>query len=897
MPSLAYLLDKIFDSYYGNDSFNNLINDYCLKDDQVIKKFILEITEKVSLLVNSEEYLNNYIDEHYDKKYLDMLQIEYLKIIQNKIIALKDLYNNITPYISEKINKELINWLKPLFNGKTYEDYILFKNKSSVRFSKLPDEAITIKEELKEKTNEIKELLRFIGKEEIINNIIKTKENTQIIIDIVKEFISEINKYKNNYNVYEFNDISHMLLKIIKSNETVRNEIKYSFNEIMIDEYQDTSNIQEEFINCIENNNVYMVGDIKQSIYRFRNANPYIFENKYKKYSRKENGLKIDLLKNFRSRKEPLNSINEIFNLIMDNDIGNANYQEEHNMIYGNIAYDKENTTSNYNMEIYNYNIDESQNETPEEKELFIISKDIKDKIDNKYQVYDKDKQKLRNITYSDICIITDRNKYLPLYKKILEYHEIPSVIYMDETLTNDTIILILKNLITLVVSVQNNDYGDFFKYAFTSIARSFLFEYSDDEIYQILTNKQYKKTKIVSLAKQIDINNPLIEVINNITETYSFYEKLTKLKNIEKNIVSINNLINIASSLNDMEYNIKNFIDYLNDSTKMDLSVKYSLNTNSNNAVKIMNIHKSKGLEFSCLYFTGMHNKFTVKDVTSKYIFSTKYGIILPYKEDSELNNTIVRDIYTNDYYNEEISEKIRLFYVALTRCREKMIILANLNQDIKKYINKVPSEIRIKYRSFLDILNSIDVINKYIVNKDIKYDKNYYKTLLKEIKTDKNNIIPYTKKDNNITYQNITNEHFSKVSNNIFDIETLKLMEYGTKIHEILEYEDFKNSNNIHIQNLLKQIDKSYINIYHEYEFTYNKNNKQYHGIIDLMLEYDNYISIIDFKLQNIDDKEYIEQLNGYKNYIMQISSKNVKIYLYSITNNVLKEINYEK
>ena len=107
----------------------------------------------------------------------------------------------------------------------------------------------------------------------------------------------------------------------------------------MIDEYQDTSDTQELFISLISNNNVYMVGDIKQSIYRFRNANPYIFKNKYDSYSKLQNGVKIDLLKNFRSRKEVLENINLLFDLFMDDNIGGADYRVSHRMQFGNTLY------------------------------------------------------------------------------------------------------------------------------------------------------------------------------------------------------------------------------------------------------------------------------------------------------------------------------------------------------------------------------------------------------------------------------------------------------------------------------------------------------------------------------------------------------------------------------
>ena len=168
-------------------------------------------------------------------------------------------------------------------------------------------------------------------------------------------------------------------------------ELKNYFKEIMIDEYQDTNDLQEEFISMISDNNVYMVGDIKQSIYRFRNANPYIFKNKYDNYSISKTDMKIDLNKNFRSRNEVLDNINVIFNLIMDDVIGGANYLKEHQMIFGNNAYLKEELSHSNDMEIYQYCYDKEVGFTKEEIEAFIIARDILDKYNNKQQVFDKD--------------------------------------------------------------------------------------------------------------------------------------------------------------------------------------------------------------------------------------------------------------------------------------------------------------------------------------------------------------------------------------------------------------------------------------------------------------------------------------------------------------------------
>lgn len=885
------IIDQIFEDMYGNTLFNQMINDYCLKDDILLKKFIIDISNKLDLLTNKEEYLNNYLDNFYNDNYINNLILEYDKLIKSKINEIKDIYDNFSSYCTDYLINKLDDYFKPLFNGQDYDDFVLFKTMSSVRFVGVSEEGIKLKEELKDNIDEIKLLLRFDNKNDIIDGINSTKEYISLIIDIVRKLDSYVNTYKDKYQIYEFNDISHMALSLVKNNISIRSEIKEYFNEIMVDEYQDTSSIQEEFINYIANNNIYMVGDIKQSIYRFRNANPYIFQDKYNRYSNNDSGIKIDLLKNFRSRNETLFNINEIFNLIMDDEIGNADYIRSHNMVYGNTLYDNEDTMHNNMMEVYTYKMEDDDKYSREEKELFVIAKDIKEKIDSKYQVFDKDSGKLRDIRYSDICIITDRNKYLEDYKKILEYKEIPSVLYIDYELGNNMVILAIRNLIDLIIRVNDKIFDDKFRYLFTSVARSFIFEYEDNKIYNTLMNKEYYSIDIVKLAKEMDLSLPIPVVINNIIDKFKIYDKLINVANVNDNIIRINNLLDIGNSLNDLGYSLTDFINYLTDMEELGLSVKYSLNTSNKDAVKIMNIHKSKGLEFSLCYFTGMHNKFTIRDISSKYLITDKYGIIIPYIKDNELCNNILKDLYVDKFYHEEISEKIRLFYVALTRCREKMIILANLD-EVFGYNKLVPNSVRIKYRSFLDILKSINIINKYMVNKDMEYTKDYKKLSIKKIEDVNNNDL-IKLHELNIKYELIDNQRFSKNKIAILSDEEIKKMDYGTKIHEVFEYDDFKNPSSNYVKNLLKLIDNNFVRVFHEYEFNYLDNNTNYYGIIDLMVEYDNVIYIIDYKLKNITDNEYNKQLSGYKKYIMSITNKNVKTFLYSVIDNVLKEV----
>lgn len=886
------VIDKIFDEMYGEEDFDNLINDFCLKDDTSLKKDIIKLSEKLDLQLDKEKYIKEYFLHYDNEEFIGKMINDYMHLIRNKVIQLKDIYEEFTSYCSDSLIKKIDEYFNGLFNAVEYDEYVLFMSKSSVRFTSVDENGLELKEELKKKIEEIKKLLRFKNKNELALGIEKTRKNIQVMLDIISKMDNEVAKYKDKTGSYEFNDIAHMALGIVQNNLEIREEIRNYFNEIMVDEYQDTSNIQEEFVSLISNNNVYMVGDVKQSIYRFRNANPYIFQDKYNRYSKHDGGIKIDLLKNFRSRNETLFNINEIFNLIMDDEIGNADYLDSHNMVYGNTAYDLENPGHDNNLEIYNYDNEINTMYTREEKEIFIISEDIHEKIKNKYQVFDKKSNHLREIKYSDICIITDRNKYLDKYKKILEYEEIPSVIYMDHELTNDNVVLIIKNLISLVDYVNKGIIDDKFRYLFVSVARSFIFTYSDDMIYQIDKNKKYYQDEIIKKCKLINLNNPLEDIINEIFMVFNIYEKLTTLSGIDEYLIRIDNILDIASNLSGLGYNLEEFINYIEDVLNKGLTIKYSTNTSVDNAVKIMNIHKSKGLEFSLCYFTGMHNEFTIKEINDKILISDKGGIILPYiNENGDISQNILKDLYVDNFFKEEISEKIRLFYVALTRCREKMIIVTSLNKEKNGYGRLVPVNMRLKYRSFLDILNSIDIIDKYVVNKEANYTHDYDTIKLKEITKHTDGEV-IDKKEIKINYEVGENKHFSKESD-ILDIDSVKAMKYGTLIHEELEYADFDKKNNKYLEKLFNVISSDYINVYREYEFSYQENNIVYNGVIDLMLEYDDYINIIDYKLKNIMDEKYNLQLRGYKKYIESISNKVVNIYLYSLIEDKILKI----
>ena len=892
------IINSIFENSYGEIDFEKLIDDFCIKTDDNIKEVVKEISKKLDLMTNKGEYLNNYINDYFNDEFIDKKVKEYI----NTIINLKDSINN--PYkelMSRVDNKFITDFnIEPLLNSTTYDEIKENINLiGSPRKNKNCEEDFKIyKDEITKIIKRLKDLTRFENLNDIKDSYLSTKPYIKAIISIIKKFDKEFNKYKEERNLFTFSDIALMAIKLIKENKDIRLELINSFDEIMVDEYQDTSDIQEEFINLIANNNLYMVGDIKQSIYRFRHANPYIFRDKYDNYSVNNGGIKIDLLKNFRSRPEVLDNINLIFNLIMDNEVGDAEYKESHQMNFGNTNYIEAcKTNQDSNMEILNYNPKDIEEFSNDEIEAFTIAYDIKDKVKNKYLVVDKKTNSLRNVMYKDFAIIMDRGTSFDLYKKIFEYVGIPIVQIKNEKLAIGDDLTVIKNLINLIVKINLNEIDDEFKYYFTSVSRSYIFKTLDEDIFDILKNNKFYTTDLYKKCKQInifDISN--LDLLNIIIKEFNIYENLIQVGNIKESIIKIDYLKDLSINLSNIGYTPIDFCKYLNEMVEMD-AIEYSLNADSSNSVKILNIHKSKGLEYSICYFSGLSKKANDSDKKAKFIVDSNYTIITPYVNGG-VKQTMLKDILLNIENRNDISEKIRLFYVALTRAREKIIIVCPINKEKEGYTSLVPKSIRLNYNRISDMLDTIYPslepyiknidFNKVVLTKDYQKIKKYnYKKSISKVKT---KIIKTT---NNINYEILNKSKYSKNTNKLISKEEYDNMKMGIDLHYTFETEDFKTSLNPYILKFKNNIDMDYINCFKEYEFIYIDDLEEKNGIIDLMLEYNDHIDIIDYKMKNIEDKNYLKQLKGYKKYIESITNKNVHIYLYSILDDILKEL----
>ena len=880
------ILNDIFENNYNDTNFRMLIDSFCEKNDDNIKKYLKEIFNKIDLIIDKEEYLENYIDVCFSDLYIDSYINKYLDLVTESKNKIASLYYVLKTFADDSYIKSMN--MEALVNSKTYDEIKLNCNiKATQKKKGLEEEGKEIKNKIYTELKKLKELTRFENIDSIKYSITSTNPYIEAIIDIKVKFDKIFSKYKKETNLYTYNDVSKMVISMIKENNSIKDEITNMFDEIMVDEYQDTSDIQEELISLISNNNVYMVGDIKQSIYRFRNANPYIFKNKYYNYSNNNGGIKIDLLKNFRSRSEVLDNINLIFNPIMDMDVGDADYKESHQMNYGNTMYDDLKENQDYNMNILNYTDQEGYNK--DEMEAFITAYDIKEKIDSKYKVIDRKTKKLRNCTYSDFSIIMDRGTSFDTYKKIFEYVGIPLDQIKNQSLTLGNDLVIFNNLIKLIIKINKNELDDEFKYLYVSIARSYLYRLTDEEIFDIVNSNNYQNTELYNLCN-INIDEiSILKLLDIIVDRFDFYNKLLTIENTKEVLIKIDYLKNLSIILSNVGYTIEMFSSYLDEIIKEEESIDYELKGTDSNSVKILNIHKSKGLEYSICYFTGLYKKFNDSDKKSRFIIDSNHNIITPYINDG-IEQNIFKDLLLKDYDLQNISERIRLFYVALTRACEKFILVCPIDKKDVSY-DIVPADERLNINSIkklLDLINDklepfiTDVdFNKVKLSQDYKKIRKYnYKKL---IGTTTEVIINH---ENNINYESIKEEKYSKKINKLITNTEYENMRLGTKLHYIFETEDFSNTTNKYVLNFLNKVDRNYINIYKEYEFIYDDNI----GIIDLILEYDNHIDIIDYKTKNVVDDAYINQLTGYKNYIETITDKKINLYLYSIVDDEL-------
>lgn len=894
-------LDEILMRRYENPTsdFTKLIYDFCTKDDDSLKKSILKINHALDLRYDKVEYLTSYIDTFYQPDTIE----SYCHLYVSKLFSLQEEMQNIIeslcPLLEEKVSEKVYSFYRKFLDSKTYDEMVGSLDERAPQTPRnSEDDVKAYFAKLSELRKRAKDYLMYPSYQEMKDAIWATEGYAKEIVSILLELDQKMMELKHEEDTYDFTDISKMAIQLLLDHPDIKEEVKQSFQEIMIDEYQDTSDLQETFISLIANHNVYMVGDIKQSIYRFRNANPYIFKEKYENYQKGIDGFKIDLNKNFRSRKEVLDNVNLMFDLLMDSVVGGANYKASHRMVFGNTSYEEQGKSdTSHQMEVYRYDYDKSSEYSKEEIEAFWIAQDIKKKIESGYLVYNfkEENAKPRPCKYRDFVIMLDRSTNFGLYKKIFTYFGIPLAVKKDESIKSTTDLLLFSNILTFIFKIYHHEYDTMYYHTYASIARSFLFSLSDQEIFQTITGKRITESSIYQLAepiaKELD-GLSTTELLDRILTAFSYYEKLLCVGDIDSALARIDNLKRIAKGFESIGMTPSMFQEYLVELTENDqLDLKYKVSEDASNAVQIMTIHASKGLEFPICYFASLDVKFNMRDMNDRFLYDNKTGIITPYFKEG-IGDTILKSLYKERYTMEEVSEKIRLFYVAVTRAKEKMIFVL----PSREWDKGTDYDSKVSWSSLADMLDSIrDVLSPYTLSIDLKeipLTHAYHTLTKKEYPT---SFSHYVEEEISIPVKPIGQERFSKTTSHILSKQELRAMKFGEHMHEVFESIDILHPNLEKLSKFEKEKVTLFLKhdivrnapqaVYQEYEFMTELDGKMQHGIIDLLLQYENRYVIIDYKLKEVTDEAYRKQLDGYKKYIYQKTGKPVEAYLYSI------------
>lgn len=877
------IIEEVFNEWYAkNDQvFNEMVIKYCIKKDERLKTLVKDILHLANLQLDKEkffaEFENNYLGEEFIKKQISNEFERNYKYL-NK---LRDLCNELQDEKTAEIYSEVLDYA---LQAKDYDDFLnLMANEEMTNFNKkrTPKDALKdfIKEEFKNISNSYYGDSKFI-----IDEFNENKKYVLILLKIAKEVDEKLSIFQKEHNAYSFADIAKMAISLVRKEEICK-EISSLFDFIMVDEYQDTSDIQEEVITRLSRNNLYMVGDVKQSIYRFRNANCNIFNDKFLRYKANDGGEEIDLNKSFRSREEIVKAVNDIFGQLMTKENNIINYEDGHNFEFGNVAYSSNIEDGvNYNVDIAPYDVEEGENSF--DIEMKMITSDIIKKMNSGYKVFDK--PNFRPCKFKDFAIIVDRKTKFDAIKRHFSNMNIPINAIQDESLRNSSITYVTKNLLKLFYCVRNNDYSVDFKHAYVSIARSFLRCEKDNEIYKNIKFSTLESLEITKkIQKLVDTykQSSLFEILNSLYEEFDIYGKMPSLGDCSSNAHKCDTFLSFAKDMDSLGYSLEDMHAFFDEITNSDFDMSFADNSNAEDAVTLINIHKSKGLEYPIIYFPLLDKPFNRSQNNSSFIANQKFGISFPIIGRNVPESFLQHLVKDNDV-KEDFEEKLRLFYVALTRAKEKIIMLVN-----RKKLEKTSFDIK-KASNFVSVLAGINY-GKYLANYEISDEKINVSSTLKE-----DQIICFD--SINIEGKEIVRKKASKQKSVDANEEAL---DFGTKIHYALELLDYKtkdtsfikdNKMKKYVENVVSSFvfrDVENAKIMHEYRFFDEVTGVN--GIIDCLIIKNDEIDIVDFKLKNISDFHYDEQLNIYADYVKKISTLPIKKYLISAITGEVREV----
>lgn len=742
------------------------------KTDKKIPEMMIKLYSFSMSYPYPEEWLLN-CRKAYEVKTLEELEnAEWMKLIKNEV---KQEIKEASMLLKQalEISKEpdgpvfyiglLEDEVSELEKLERTENFFEWKEMlDKLEFKRLPAGKKTEKELVSESQQELAKNLRSEAKdqikalkeryfqetaEEMQENLQRAGEPVGVLIDLTLAFMKLYREKKKEKNILDFGDLEHYALEILINHTEEKDErtdaareLSKKFAEIMIDEYQDSNLVQEKLLTSVSKiedgiYNIFMVGDVKQSIYRFRLARPDLFMEKFKTYPQEagENCLRIDLHKNFRSRAEVLEGVNYLFYQIMGEDLGGVEYDSTAALYPGRTFPPKQEEESEPATEVL---LLEDEEENTRELEARMVALRIGE-LAGKYLVLDKKTEEYRPAKYSDFTILLrTMSGWAETFKKILNSCGIPA------SVTTKTGYFSAQEVTTVLdyLKILDNPMQDIpLAAALHGLPDGFSFQELAE--IKVLGMENEKNGFYEALLLGEKLSSPLGEKIRRFFAVYrdlrrkvpytpmheliwDFYDA-TDFLVYQQSFVSGEqrkaNLLMLAEKARDYESTsyrgLFNFIRYIENLKKyqVDFGEANTLSENED-TVRIMSIHGSKGLEFPIVFVCGMGKQINMQDARESIVLHPDLGIGSPYV-DTQLRirtRTILQKAVQREILLESLGEELRILYVALTRAKEKLIltgVTSKLEDTLKSFEmlkkqeeERLPYGLRVKGKSYLD-------------------------------------------------------------------------------------------------------------------------------------------------------------------------------------------------
>lgn len=763
------IIDEMLEEYYdpSGDRYeaflacmNKLINK---KDDSNFKDIILDIYNSSTSEPWPELWLESLKDRYekgYYSDYKDALMnilICFANDLSKEMLDYKIQLDNLKAGLDVPTNKMSYNdriesmftileqWIGVVHEGD-FEKLVSYDyDKVSFQGCRLSDSQKELKNRLVKIFEAIKDyekIYKSISDDKILEEIEENRELVCMIIDFTLDFSKRFSQYKKKKNLLEFHDVEQAVLGLLVNNEngiksytSLADELADQIEEIYIDEYQDSNNLQEEILMSISKSarntkhNVFMVGDVKQSIYSFRSAKPDLFVGKYLSYPHydpekediSDSRLCVELNANFRSRAHVLDDINTIFERTMTSKYGGIDYDERAALKLGKKYEEVEEPPKTEFLMIQSDEADEDVDDTEGqdlEEEGVIVAKRIRKLIEDKEAIiYDGNTKSMRAPHYGDIVILMRSKKNFVDYSKALSDYGIPSVV-------DDNSSYFFRSEICKVISfltIIDNTYNDIELY---DVMTSYFGGLTSNEAAEIKTmsNKQSMYENMmnyIALGTDDELKEKLT-CLDALIEQYIAYKKCMPINELVWRIIydtgyydymdhytdenerkqSLDALVNLAKTYENTSYSgVFSFLKYIEKCRRYNVSYEMS-KVADNDAVRLMTIHASKGLEFPIVILANTQKEFNRKDIDSGvFLLDSKYGITSRLIYEKGYKNSFLKKVLKLLKIHNLVGEELRLLYVALTRAMDKLIIIGD--QSKIKNIEKPYSS----FKSYQDI------------------------------------------------------------------------------------------------------------------------------------------------------------------------------------------------